>query len=111
MAFSDSDLKIQIPAVDLRPPHVRLLLARLLSSRLSGAISFPAGNLHDVPGALFECGIAPLRTISALTRDFHFRRQPYNSTSCSDRKMSQENTQKEQNREKKSIFTVLSVSA
>lgn len=70
----------------------------LLSSRLSGANSFPAGNLHDVPGASFECGIAPLRTISALTRDFHFRLQPYNSTSCSDRKMSQENTQKEQNR-------------
>lgn len=83
---------------------------RLLSSRLSGANSFPAGNLHDVPGASFECGIAPLRTISALTRDFHFRLQPYNSTSCSDRKMSQENTQKEQNREKKKyIYCALRV--
>lgn len=83
----------------------------LLSSRLSGANSFPAGNLHDVPRASFECGIAPLRTISALTRDFHFRLQPYNSTSCSDRKMSQENTQKEQNRvgKKKYIYCALRV--
>lgn len=84
------------------------VLVRLLSSQLSGANSFPAGNLHGVPGASFECGIAPLRTISALTRDFHFRLEPYNSTSCSDRKMSQENTQKEQNGVGKKVYLLCS---
>lgn len=53
--------------------------------------------------------------ISGPTRDFHFRLQPCNSTSCSDRKMSQENTQQEENgekgREEKGVFIVLFVSA
>lgn len=42
----------------------------------------------------------PFVLISGPTRDFHFRLQPCNSTSCSDRKMTQENTQQEEKGEK-----------
>lgn len=76
------------------------------SGWLPVASNSPALDLHGVPGVSFECRINALRSISAPARDFHLRPQSRNySTSCSYRKVTQENTQKEANREKKSVYS------
>lgn len=78
----------------------------LLSSRLSGRNSSPAWDLHGVPGVLFECSSTPLHTISGPVRDFHLRPKSHSySTSCSDRKVTEKNTQKEANGELKCVYS------
>lgn len=61
--------------------------------------------MHGAPGASFECWIVSLCAVTGPIRDFHLGPVAHNSTSCSGRKVTQKNTQKELNGEKKSVYS------